>query len=197
MPLVVATKYTECAEVLASQGRLAMAMQYLVRANAAQLSHEGAVLQERIFGGDPRNQQAVPPEQHPPFPFQREEVGVAKGASHHRAGAVAKLDGQIGRAGAREEARKPVVKTRRGSQNRRKMPPSARPANYTAPRPALRPAPWPRAARGLCGPAARGVVGRHPSLLLRPQDAAQQTPHTVSDTPPSSHAAPGRRRRRR
>jgi protein transport protein SEC31 len=76
VPGIVGDKYAEYAEVLASQGRLAMAMEYLLRANASN-STAAAVLRERIFNSDARNAFSVPQNQHPPFPFEFHNVGVA------------------------------------------------------------------------------------------------------------------------
>ena len=76
VPGVVGDKYAEYAEVLASQGRLTMSMEYLLRANASN-SVAAAVLRERIFNSDARNAYSVPQNQHPPFPFEVQHVGVA------------------------------------------------------------------------------------------------------------------------
>ena len=76
MPNVVGDKYAEYAGILASQGRLSLAMQYLVRATAAD-SLSASVLRERIFNSDVRNFYSVPQHQHPPFPFEVHDVGVA------------------------------------------------------------------------------------------------------------------------
>ena len=76
MPSVVGEKFGEYAEALASQGRLPQAMQYLVRSAASQ-SLAVSVLRERIFNSDARNPYSVPQDQHPPFPFQYNDVGVA------------------------------------------------------------------------------------------------------------------------
>jgi hypothetical protein len=53
-----------------------MAMEYLLRANASS-SVAAAVLRERIFNSDVRNAYSVPQNQHPQFPFEFQQVGVA------------------------------------------------------------------------------------------------------------------------
>ncbi|KAJ1471406.1 hypothetical protein T484DRAFT_1977796 [Baffinella frigidus] len=78
MPPVVGDKFAAYAEALGSQGKLPLAMQYLLRCSgAAGQSVPATVLRERIFNSDARNPYSVPQDQHPPFPFQYHDVGVA------------------------------------------------------------------------------------------------------------------------